>query len=122
MYVKLSDLFNTFPRWASNISMTLRITHLGTGSRGNSTLLETDEDRVLIDQGFSGAQLEKRLGMLNIKPNDIDCIVLTHHHGDHGGGAAICQKKWQTRILANQRTALELNLNPKLTSLSLIHI
>ena len=116
MYVKLSDLFNTLPRWGSSISMTLRITHLGTGSRGNSTLLETDEDKLLIDQGFSGAQLEKRLAMLDIIPTDIDCILLTHHHGDHGGGAAICQKKWQTRILANQRTALELNLNPNLTS------
>ena len=96
--------------------MTLRITHLGTGSRGNSTLLETDEVKVLIDQGFSGAQLEKRLRLLGISPEEIDCALISHHHGDHGGGASIAQKKWKMQILSNERTALELGLDPKLTS------
>ena len=96
--------------------MSLRITHLGTGSRGNSTLLETDDVKVLIDLGFSGAQLQKRLAMLNIKPEDIDCALLSHHHGDHGGGATIAQRKWDMQILANERTAQELDLEPELTS------
>ena len=96
--------------------MTLRITHLGTGSRGNSTLLETEEVKVLVDQGFSGAQLQKRLGLLGINPEDIDCALISHHHGDHGGGATIAQKKWQMQMLANERTALELGLDPMLTS------
>ena len=111
-----SDLFNTFTRSHSHVSMTLRITHLGTGSRGNSTLLETDEVKVLIDQGFSGAQLEKRLGLLNIRPTDIDCVLLSHHHGDHGGGAVIAQKRWKLKILANELTAMELGLDPMQTS------
>ena len=54
--------------------MSLKITHLGTGSRGNSTLLETDEVKILIDQGFSGAQLAKRLGLLELNPRKL--IVL----------------------------------------------
>lgn len=96
--------------------MSLRITHLGTGSRGNSTLLETDDVKVLVDLGFSGAQLQKRLAMLNIKPEDIDCALLSHHHGDHGGGATIAQRKWDMQILANERTAEELDLDPLKTS------
>lgn len=96
--------------------MKLRITHLGTGSRGNSTLLESDDVKVLLDQGFSGAQLEKRLAMLNIHPTEIDCALISHHHGDHGGGACIAQKKWEMQILANERTAMELGLDPKLTT------
>ena len=96
--------------------MTLRITHLGTGSRGNSTLLETSEVKVLVDLGFSGAQLQKRLAMLNITPEEIDCALISHHHGDHGGGANIAQRKWGMKILANERTAQELGLDPKLTS------
>ena len=96
--------------------MSLRITHLGTGSRSNSTLLETDDVKVLIDLGFSGAQLQKRLAMLNIKPEDIDCALLSHHHGDHGGGATIAQRKWDMQILANERTAQELDLDPLKTS------
>ena len=96
--------------------MTLRITHLGTGSRGNSTLLETSEVKVLVDQGFSGTQLQKRLAMLNITPEEIDCALISHHHGDHGGGANIAQRKWGMQILANERTAQELDLDPEFTS------
>ena len=96
--------------------MSMSITHLGTGSRGNSTLLETKGAKVLIDQGFSGAQLEKRLNRLGIKPTEIDCVFISHHHGDHGGGACIVQKRWGLQVLANERTAQELGLNPELTS------
>ena len=97
------------------IEMTMTLTHLGTGSRGNATLLETEQAKVLIDQGFSGAQLEKRLGRLNLHPTDIDYIFITHHHGDHGGGAAVSQKRWNMNIQANHRTAEELGLMPELT-------
>jgi phosphoribosyl 1,2-cyclic phosphodiesterase len=96
--------------------MAMSITHLGTGSRGNATLLETKGAKVLIDQGFSGAQLEKRLKRLGISPEEIDCIFISHHHGDHGGGAKISQKRWGLQILANERTAEELGLDPELTS------
>ncbi|MDE0857321.1 MAG: MBL fold metallo-hydrolase [Candidatus Poseidoniaceae archaeon] len=96
--------------------MAMSITHLGTGSRGNATLLETKGAKVLIDQGFSGAQLEKRLKRLGISPEEIDCIFISHHHGDHGGGAKIAQKRWGLQILANERTAEELGLIPELTS------
>tara|TARA_B100000767_G_scaffold272361_1_gene299851 strand:- start:742 stop:1560 length:819 start_codon:yes stop_codon:yes gene_type:complete len=95
--------------------MTMTLTHLGTGSRGNATLLETEQAKVLIDQGFSGAQLEKRLGRLNLHPTDIDYIFISHHHGDHGGGAAVTQKRWSVKIQANHRTAEELGLLPELT-------
>ncbi|MGB2080397.1 MAG: MBL fold metallo-hydrolase [Poseidonia sp.] len=96
--------------------MTMTITHLGTGSRGNSTLLETPNAKVLVDQGFSGVQLKKRLARLNLEPEDIDCVVISHHHGDHGGGACVVQSKWSIPVLANERTALELGLDPELTN------
>ena len=108
------------------IEMVMTLTHLGTGSRGNATLLETEHAKVLIDQGFSGAQLEKRLGRLNIHPTDIDYIFISHHHGDHGGGAAVVQKRWKMKVQANHRTAEELGLLPELTynfeSLDMIHV
>ena len=106
--------------------MPMTITHLGTGSRGNATLLSTPKVNVLIDQGFSGVQLKKRLAMMNLTPEDIDCVLITHHHGDHGGGAVVVQNKWQLQVLANERTSLELGLDPEHTtffeSLDLIRI
>tara|TARA_B100001778_G_scaffold179888_1_gene147905 strand:+ start:1428 stop:2246 length:819 start_codon:yes stop_codon:yes gene_type:complete len=91
--------------------MSLSFTHLGTGSRGNATLVESGDFKVLIDQGFSGKQLEKRLARMEIKPNEVDAIVLTHHHGDHGGGASIAQRRWDIPIYCNDRTATALNLD-----------
>ena len=75
------------------LDMSLAFTHLGTGSRGNATLIESSDAKILIDQGFSGKQLEARLARMEIKPSEIDAIVLTHHHGDHGGGGRNCTKK-----------------------------
>ena len=91
--------------------MSLAFTHLGTGSRGNATLVESGDAKVLIDQGFSGKQLEKRLARMEILPTEIDAIVLTHHHGDHGGGASIAQRRWNIPIYCNDRTATALNLD-----------
>lgn len=93
--------------------MSLSFTHLGTGSRGNATLVESGDAKILIDQGFSGKQLEIRLARMEIRPEEIDAIVLTHHHGDHGGGASIAQRRWNIPIFCNDRTALALNLDLK---------
>ena len=90
--------------------MSLRITHLGSGSKGNATLLETEHVRVLVDQGFSGASLERRLKLLDLHPENLDAILVTHHHCDHGGGALIAQRRWGLRVYANARTAEELGL------------
>ena len=94
------------------VAMALEITHLGTGSRGNSTLLSTEETKVLIDCGFSGRQMEKRLATIGVKPKEIDAIVLSHHHTDHGQGAAIFQKRWGADIHANFTTCAGLGLDP----------
>ncbi len=91
--------------------MSLSFTHLGTGSRGNSTLIECGDAKVLVDQGFSGRELEKRLARIDIRPTEIDAILLTHHHSDHGGGASIAQRRWDIPIFCNDRTALALNLD-----------
>ncbi|RJU96622.1 MAG: MBL fold metallo-hydrolase [Candidatus Poseidoniales archaeon] len=115
-FVGFVGVFKSFPRRDGDVHMTMTITHLGTGSRGNSTLLETPSAKVLVDQGFSGVQLQKRLSRLNLKPDDIDAVFISHHHGDHGGGALVCQRKWGLRVLANERTAQELGLEPELTT------
>ena len=90
--------------------MSVSITHLGTGSRGNSTLISSENGNVLIDNGFSGRQLEKRLASMELKPTDIDCMLISHHHGDHGGGVEIAMKKWDIPVKCNYFTAEKLGL------------
>ena len=42
----------------------------------------------------------------------LNTILNTHHHGDHGGGARVAQNKWNIPVIANERTVQELNLDP----------
>lgn len=68
--------------------MTLRAYVLGTGSSGNSLLIEGEGVRILVDAGLGPRQLEARLAALGapLDAAGIDGIVPTHHHGDHFGG------------------------------------
>jgi phosphoribosyl 1,2-cyclic phosphodiesterase len=61
----------------------MKITILGSGSKGNSTLLEIDKVKILIDVGFSYKVLKEKLESVNIRPQDIDYIFITHNHSDH---------------------------------------
>lgn len=66
----------------------MRFATLGSGSRGNATLVECGQSRLLIDNGFSVRELEKRLAALDVEPSSIDALLLTHEHGDHAKGVA----------------------------------
>lgn len=64
----------------------MRIASLGSGSRGNATLVQYRDTTLLIDNGFSLKQFTRRLERLEIKLDEIDAVLLTHEHGDHSGG------------------------------------
>ena len=64
----------------------MKIASLGSGSRGNATLVRHRETTLLVDNGFSLKQFTQRLSRLGVEPNDIDAVLLTHEHRDHSGG------------------------------------
>lgn len=66
----------------------MRFASLGSGSKGNATLVEAGSSRVLVDCGFSCAETEKRLEQLSLEPADLDAILVTHEHTDHISGVA----------------------------------
>ena len=66
----------------------LRFSSLGSGSRGNATLVEAGNTCVMIDCGFSVAETRRRLARLGKAPTDIHAILVTHEHSDHIGGVA----------------------------------
>ncbi len=92
--------------------MALEITHLGSGSRGNATLLQSEESKVLIDCGFSGRQIERRLAQIDVDPKSIDAILLSHHHSDHVQGAEIFHRRHGAKLFANFTTCAHLGFDP----------
>ncbi len=65
------------------------ITVLGSGSRGNSTVIHGPEGCLLLDAGFSSKELEKRLEETGISPSDIRGVLITHGHSDHTKGCRL---------------------------------
>lgn len=64
----------------------MRFASLGSGSRGNATLVEAGQTCVLIDCGFSVKETRTRLKRLGKELSDIDAVLVTHEHGDHFNG------------------------------------
>lgn len=56
---------------------------LYSGSSGNSSLVETQNTKILIDAGVSGKKIEAALNDINVDPSTIDGILITHEHSDH---------------------------------------
>ena len=64
----------------------MRIASLGSGSRGNATLVQHRETTLLVDNGFSLKQFDRRLQRLGLDIGHIDAVFLTHEHSDHSSG------------------------------------
>lgn len=82
----------------------MKVTILGSGSDGNSTLIEADGTRILIDAGFSGRDLERRLAVVEVDPASLSGIVITHDHSDHTRGMGIAARRWGVPLYLTPRT------------------
>ncbi|HET7370685.1 MAG TPA: MBL fold metallo-hydrolase [Gammaproteobacteria bacterium] len=82
----------------------MRFASLGSGSRGNGTLIEADGTCLLIDCGFSLTETERRLARLKRRAEDIDAILITHEHGDHVRGVARLAARYGIPVRATAGT------------------
>lgn len=61
----------------------MKVKVLASGSKGNSTYIETDHVKLLIDIGVSFSYLTNELEKISIAPSQLDGILITHTHSDH---------------------------------------
>ena len=73
--------------------MSIRVSVLGSGSRGNATFVATEKVRLLIDCGLSRRSLRERLQAIGEDVNDLDAVLVTHEHTDHVAGLRTLVKK-----------------------------
>ena len=83
----------------------MRFASLGSGSQGNATLVKTKDTLILVDCGFPRRETERRLQHLNVAPEDIDAIIVTHEHGDHSGGVASVSRHYKIPVYLTHGTA-----------------
>ena len=61
----------------------LKISPLFSGSKGNCTLIQSDNANILLDLGYSYRAVVQALESRGITPKNIDAIIITHEHNDH---------------------------------------
>lgn len=84
--------------------MTLRFSVLASGSTGNAFYIESEQEKILVDAGLSGKQLDRLFGEIKVNPADLSCILVTHEHSDHIKGLGIFARKYNLPIFANENT------------------
>ncbi len=78
--------------------------NLGSGSKGNATYIESGKTALLIDQGFSNKEICRRMREINLHPEAIRAIVLTHDHGDHYRGIGVFARKFKIPVYMTRLT------------------
>ncbi|WP_319586908.1 MBL fold metallo-hydrolase [uncultured Desulfobulbus sp.] len=82
----------------------MKFSVLGSGSKGNCTLVEAGSTRLLIDNGFSGKEIVSRLSTLGIAPETLTAIIVTHEHDDHIKGVGVLARRLNLPVYANEAT------------------
>ncbi len=62
---------------------------LGSGSSGNAYYMSDGETSILLDQGFSLVELNRRLDRFGSSASELDAVFVTHLHPDHAKGVGI---------------------------------
>ncbi len=81
----------------------MKISVLGSGSKGNSTLIEINNKKILIDVGFSYKYIKEKLEEIKIDPKEIDYLLLTHEHTDHIYGLNVFLKRVKPLLLVKEK-------------------
>ncbi len=76
----------------------MRFASLGSGSRGNATLIEAGGTKVLLDSGFAAREIERRLTLLGVEASSLDAILVTHEHQDHIRGVGALARRYQLPV------------------------
>jgi len=85
--------------------LTLRFISLGSGSRGNASLVESGSTLLMIDCGLPCKIVEERLQAVGRRPSDVTAILVTHEHTDHAQGVATFTKRHNTPVWMTAGTA-----------------
>lgn len=77
----------------------MRVCNLSSGSKGNCTYIECENVRILIDIGVNAKYVVNALSEMDVSPESVNMILITHEHSDHIKGVLAFAKKYRTKIM-----------------------
>jgi phosphoribosyl 1,2-cyclic phosphodiesterase len=78
--------------------MSVTVTVLASGSRGNCMIVQSARTRLLVDAGLSCRETFKRMRACGDDPHSLSAILVTHEHSDHVAGLAVLTKKLKATV------------------------
>jgi phosphoribosyl 1,2-cyclic phosphodiesterase len=84
--------------------MSVKLSILASGSKGNSIYVATPGVRLLIDAGLSAREIERRLHRIGVRAEDLDAVVVTHEHRDHVSGLGPLSRRYRLPVVLNRAT------------------
>ena len=86
----------------------MKICVLASGSKGNSSYIETDKTKSLVDLGMSAGYIAKSLKGIGVDPSEIQRVFITHAHTDHVAGLKVFLKKYHPVVYLTKKMEDEL--------------
>ena len=83
----------------------MRFASLGSGSKGNATLIAGSDTLLMVDCGFTFKDTVSRLARLGVSPEQLDAILVTHEHADHASGVAALSRRYALPVFLTHGTA-----------------
>ena len=94
----------------------MQVVTFASGSGGNCALLRAGGTHILFDAGISMRRIRASLAQLQLTPQAISAVFITHAHSDHTAGLRTWAKQCAVPIYASAETAAVLRCEmPELT-------
>ena len=81
----------------------MKVIVLSSGSKGNTTYIETKESKILIDCGNTCKYVCEKLKQIDVNPESLDGILITHTHVDHINGLKVFLHKYNTKLYITEK-------------------
>ncbi|MCD8078006.1 MAG: MBL fold metallo-hydrolase [Lachnospiraceae bacterium] len=92
----------------------MRLASIASGSSGNCIYIGSDNHHLLIDDGIPGKRVTEALHALDVKPEELEGVLVTHEHRDHVGGLGVLSRKYHLPIYGTEATLAEIQHDEKL--------
>ncbi len=86
----------------------MKVKIIASGSKGNCTLIMSDQAKILIDAGITAVHIKNSLDSIGININTLDGVLISHTHSDHIKGLAQIVKKYKLKVYATPQLLYDL--------------
>jgi phosphoribosyl 1,2-cyclic phosphodiesterase len=77
---------------------------LASGSDGNCTIIQFEDEAIMIDAGISCKRIMKLMEREGVDSRALKALLVTHEHSDHIAGAGVVSRKFNIPVMCNKAT------------------